>query len=1502
MLISFTEADIRRIMPNDCFKQGFTYWLQGNVFELRAQSLQNGAYLIAAEVRGAKRARYTVNIAVSINANGQIHFDSNCSCQSGCHCEHAVAALFSALEQGKQLDSQIESPIFQDIFPGELIKPTSPNLGNIPTTTCSAPSSTTANFDYSLNRWLERLSQVTLKTDNSNVYPSHIRQRILYLFNLEQKAGEWYLQVEAVSTRLKKNGRYGKVSPLRTTTADYVLPKDQSLFKELENSKIHHPSGFLYNLRDAEAVKIFQHLLATGRCHWKEKDNPSLSLGSVRIAGPLWKMSEEGTQHFTYDVEGNVDAFLPFCPPWYVDNKQGLCGPLQTGLPDPLAAALLEAPPLKPAQVEVVRQTLTERIPNLPQPRSFQQLRHKPVQPTIHLYLYNQIFQIAPFYRWKYNQPEIKIPMARLSFLYEGISVNAYAQITPTLIYFDNKLNELVQIERQLNFEKPAKSQLKKLGFAILQGHHLHRHLEIPEANRNDIFLAVGTNDEVIKSALFNFSWYEIPKLRAQGWQVEMDKDYSFRVIEPELIEEWYAKVEEGNNIDWFSLELGVTIAGKRIKLLPLLVNLLQGLSKGDGLTQLMQLPDETLLTPRLEDGRILPLPMGRVQNIISILIELLDKQPLDAEGRLHLRTPRATQLVEIETAMGTEQLRWLGDQRWLELGRKIKNFQGIESVPIPDNFQTSLRPYQQEGLSWLQFLREYGLGGILGDDMGLGKAQPLDAKILTPWGWKLMKDIQVGDQVINAQGLPSQVKGVYPQGEKMIYKVTLSDGATTECCEEHLWSVIPTYTNAKSIVLTTQQLIQRKIVALWKKGEGTQKHYKFKIPIVKPVEFKVKNKFTIHPYLLGTLIGNQCLGLKNSIELICQHDEIATICNQYLKNEYFFKQEGLKNRYRLVKKQGWKNEYITFLQELKLWNLREEEKFIPEKYQQASIEARIHLISGLLDSQGKIHSASNQIIFTTHSKQLAQDIQFIVQSLGGIGLIKSPNDDSSTESNEYVVYINIPNIIPFKLTKKSNQYKRNSSVKEITRKIIDIEPIGIKPAQCIAVDSPDNLYVTDDFIVTHNTVQTLAHLLTEKNHGRLTQPSLIIAPTSLMDNWRQEAERFAPDLKVLTLHGSIRKKWFEEIGTHDLILTTYSLLHRDQDALLQYQYHLLVLDEAQNIKNPNAQATRIVHQLKAHHRLCLTGTPIENHLGELWSLSHFIMPGLLGDYQSFRRLFRIPIEKENDTSRRTILTRRLKPFLLRRTKEAVIDDLPEKNEIIRLVKLEDSQRDLYETIRLTMHDKIRQEIARKGFARSQIIILDALLKLRQVCCDPRLLKLEAAQQVKQSAKLQLLMEMIPEMIEEGRRILLFSQFTTMLSLIEEGFKKSQINYVKLTGQTQKRAQVVESFQKGKVPIFLISLKAGGTGLNLTAADTVIHYDPWWNPAVESQATDRAHRIGQNKHVFVYKLLSVGTVEEKIQKLQVRKRQLTEILFSEKNRNGRRLSNEDLEVLFEPLV
>jgi SNF2 family DNA or RNA helicase len=432
-------------------------------------------------------------------------------------------------------------------------------------------------------------------------------------------------------------------------------------------------------------------------------------------------------------------------------------------------------------------------------------------------------------------------------------------------------------------------------------------------------------------------------------------------------------------------------------------------------------------------------------------------------------------------------------------------------------------------------------------------------------------------------------------------------------------------------------------------------------------------------------------------------------------------------------------------------------------------------------------------------------------------------------------------------------------------------------------------------------TLQTLTYLVAE-HAEKPGKPSLVVAPTSVVPNWIMEAAKFTPHLKVLLHHGNDRATSKKEMDAADLVVTSYPLLHRDIGVLAKTEWHCVILDEAQHIKNPKSITAQAACALTATHRLCLSGTPMENHLGELWSLMRFLMPGYLPDEKTFNSVIRKPIERDRSGDAQTALNRRVSPLILRRTKDQVATDLPPKTELVHHVELTRKQVDLYESVRATMDKRVREAIAAKGLAKSHIIVLDALLKLRQICCHPTLLNTPAAEKVTESAKLHFLTEeLLPQLLEEGRRILLFSQFTSMLALIEAHLEKHAIPFLKLTGESKDRATLVKRFQSGEIPVFLISLKAGGTGLNLTAADTVIHYDPWWNPAAENQATDRAHRIGQNKPVFVHKLVCRGSIEDRILDLQKHKSALVKALLSDET-TSLRIDSETLAHLLEPIV
>ena len=439
-------------------------------------------------------------------------------------------------------------------------------------------------------------------------------------------------------------------------------------------------------------------------------------------------------------------------------------------------------------------------------------------------------------------------------------------------------------------------------------------------------------------------------------------------------------------------------------------------------------------------------------------------------------------------------------------------------------------------------------------------------------------------------------------------------------------------------------------------------------------------------------------------------------------------------------------------------------------------------------------------------------------------------------------------------------------------------------------------------------TAQALAHVLVEKEAGRLTRPALVVLPTSLLFNWQAEAARMAPGLRVLALHGPDRGRRYLQIAQHDLVLTTYPLLWRDVDALAAQPFHLLILDEAQMVKNAGSRSARALRRLQAPHLLCLTGTPLENHLGELWAQFDFLMPGFLGDVRSFNARWRKPIEENGETLRAQLLAQRVRPFILRRRKQDVATELPPRTESILRVQLQGKQRELYEAVRTAADKQVRRALERQGFDGAQIAILDALLKLRQVCCDPRLVKgTTKTAHTMERAKLELLADLLPPLVEEGRRVLVFSQFTEMLTLAAEQLDALALPYLTLTGQTppRERGAVVKRFQAqgaGSAPILLVSLKAGGVGLNLTAADTVVHLDPWWNPAVQEQATARAHRIGQDQPVFVYQLVVEGSIEERMLELQARKAALASGVLGHDAAGAVKFSEADLHALLAPLT
>lgn len=1105
--VEYTQTDLEENFSPLFLTSGKIFQRQGGVKELMINS--DGRTLDAV-VHGAAQTDYAVHISINHQQQGIATFIASCNCPSELDCKHITAVLWAALDHASQ-NSILATTLTID-----------KNKETLASTKIDDPEE---NQDESIDA----------------------NERIIYLLTLINQP-RLMVQVEVCLVHLLKSGDYGKPQPFNfilLRQRNNTLPIDRHICHWLAFSKspqdLHTEPKFF--LQGAHGAELLHQIIETGRCHYGSHRTPPLQSGPIRQAQLSWHTEPDGSQRLQCRVPGGSNTVLPLTPPWYIDHGQLTCGPLETGFDPAIVAALLVAPPLKPEQLKQMYLSLT-KVP-APQPKKFSTVRKHKVIPIPELRLFSAEVELQPT-EFSGGRPHwLRLPLAKLSFIYEQAHAD-YGDVKNATSYVID--DELITLPRDFNIEQQAQLQLEKRGLLPL---HQADFLRLSNQQYSHYWLIRDAEDP---QAQLDFNLYDVPELRQAGWQVFVDDSYPYRLIQQ--TDEWYYGIDETRSQQWFNFELGITVDGEKVNLLPILVEIIQNQYSHHRETFMRQIADDSKpFLVNLPDGRLLPIATARLRSILNVLTELYEVDSLSGANKLKLAKLRVVQLQLLEQALKAAKLRWLGGDRLRNLGEKLSQFKGIIKVEPPRGLMTELRPYQLDGLSWLQFLREFELGGILADDMGLGK-----------------------------------------------------------------------------------------------------------------------------------------------------------------------------------------------------------------------------------------------------------------------------------------------------------------------------------------------------------TVQALAHILFEKNSGRMNKPTLVIAPTSLMVNWYQEAQRFTPELKILTLHGSERKPHFTTMHDYDVVLTTYPLLIRDQEALLAQDYHVLIVDEAQFIKNPRTKINQIVQKIHAKHRLCLTGTPMENHLGELWSLYNFLLPGLLGDSRQFHRLFRVPIEKNHDTERSNSLWQRIAPFFLRRTKQQVLHELPPKIEMLRAIELEGPQRDLYESIRISLHQKVASIVKEKGLANSQIIILDALLKLRQTCCDPRLLKMESAQKLEAgSAKLMMLMEMLPNLIAEGRRILLFSQFTEMLQLIEHELNHAKIHYVKLTGKTKDRKTPIDQFQSGESNLFLISLKAGGTGLNLTAADTVIHYDPWWNPAVEKQATDRAHRIGQDKTVFVYKLITSGTVEEKILLLQQHKNALLENLLSQEGGRLGGFKLEDLEALFQPL-
>ena len=481
------------------------------------------------------------------------------------------------------------------------------------------------------------------------------------------------------------------------------------------------------------------------------------------------------------------------------------------------------------------------------------------------------------------------------------------------------------------------------------------------------------------------------------------------------------------------------------------------------------------------------------------------------------------------------------------------------------------------------------------------------------------------------------------------------------------------------------------------------------------------------------------------------------------------------------------------------------------------------------------------------------------------------------------------------------DKFENKKIPKELDKTLRDYQKIGFKWLSNIDLYNFGGILADD--MGLGKTIQVLSVVLDYVVNTKKSKTSLVVCPSSLTLNWYNETKKFAPDLKVLVISGDAqeREKKIKNLESFDIIVTSYDLLKRDIDLYkeLEYKFKFLIADEAQYIKNNNTKNSRAIKQIEADTKYALTGTPIENSLNELWSIFDLIMPGYLFTYKKFKKDFETPIIKDKNDKKLNNLKMLIEPFVLRRTKKEVLKELPDKLTSVVNNEMTEEQEKIYLSYLAQARDELNEEIETKGFEQTRIKILALLTRLRQICCHPSLF---ITNYKGESGKLNQCMELVKDGIESGHKIILFSGYTSMFKIIEEELKKNNINYLKLTGRTKirERLNLINEFNSNEdIKLFLISLKAGGTGINLTSADMVIHYDPWWNLSVENQATDRTHRIGQTKKVQVYKMITKNSIEEKIYDLQKRKEELIDNMLSTNTKFINKLSKEDILKLFE---
>ena len=800
------------------------------------------------------------------------------------------------------------------------------------------------------------------------------------------------------------------------------------------------------------------------------------------------------------------------------------------------------------------------------------------------------------------------------------------------------------------------------------------------------------------------------------------------------------------------------------------------------------------------------------------------------------------------------------------------------------------------------------GDGFLIGDQPGLGKAEIVDNRLFTPYGRKRIGDIAIGDEVIGSNGKACKVTGVFPQGNKPVYKITFSDDYSIECAEEHLWTVFSTHLS-EPVTLTVKELLDKdKEITHYGSGCNENKVYKYKtfyktkdgnrwqIPVVQPIQFNRNETLPIDPYLVGLMLGDGSF-LKHWVEIAENADDFDEMFNSYLEEGYFDAHEKKSNKPSIRK--------ITFhvgdiMESIGLGCKKAWDKFIPDCYKYASVEDRLALLQGLMDTDGHCQKASakrkNKNIFTatefcTVSEKLADDVAELVQTLGGIAR-KHEKTPFYTKDGErhycrkaYRLNIKMPfGIKPFKLTRKANAYNTPQKY-EVARMIKDIEYVGEKECVCIMVDAPDHLYVTEHCIVTHNTIQGIGIAIERKNRGEIRN-CLVICPASLKYNWLDEIHKFTKENALVIGHKCknseerekhwIAEGYFFKIVNYELVARDLYCEPKKKDnriscakAVLN-SFDMIIIDECQYLKHHSSLRTLAVRSFNAKFRIGLSGTPIDGRLEEIHSIFQILKPGLFVNKQKFMERYAEydyfgavkgyhHIKEVSD---------KIAPYYLRRLKEDVLKDLPPKIFKDMHVELSDKNMRAYKDL-----IKKRNEITENASA------VELLIRARQFLDFPEIIGLH-----NNSDKYSVFKELIDDLVKENdQKVIVFSEYTNTLYWIMKNLETEYKNILVIDGSvsSEERQEIVKKFNnEDKYKIILMS-DAGAEGLNLPSASAVIHYTDSYKPTKMQQRNDRAHRATTKHTVTIYRFITDGTIEEHVRDILARKQAVNNALLGE---------------------